>query len=155
MKKAFQTLNKEETIQLGKDISKYLFAGSVITLTGDLGAGKTTFAMGVAQGLKIKDKISSPTFNIMKCYFYGTLPFYHIDAYRLEDNANKDLGLEEYIEGNGVCLIEWPNFIEDKIDNNMALNIEILHNGLNSRIITIETNNEQYQTLFDEYLRGK
>ena len=98
MKCSFKTFSKEETIELGKNLVPYLFQGSVITMTGDLGAGKTTLSSGIAQGLGIKEKVSSPTFNIMKCYFNAKLPMYHIDAYRLEEGTNKDLGLEEFIE---------------------------------------------------------
>ena len=103
---SFVSKSKEETIEFGKSLIPFLFRGSVITLTGDLGAGKTTLSSGIAKGLNITDKVSSPTFNIMKCYFHGTLPLYHIDAYRLEEGTNKDLGLEEFIEGNGICLIK-------------------------------------------------
>ena len=83
----------EDTEKLAKVISKNLFAGSVLSLDGDLGAGKTTFTKSLAEGLDIKEKVSSPTFNILKCYFEGRLPLYHIDAYRLEDGMNADIGL--------------------------------------------------------------
>ena len=138
---SFVSKSKEETIEFGKSLIPFLFRGSVITLTGDLSAGKTTLSSGIAKGLNITDKVSSPTFNIMKCYFHGTLPLYHIDAYRLEEGTNKDLGLEEFIEGNGICLIEWPNFIIEKIDENTSLNIEILNKDLNTRIINISSTN--------------
>ncbi|MCH5180034.1 MAG: tRNA (adenosine(37)-N6)-threonylcarbamoyltransferase complex ATPase subunit type 1 TsaE [Erysipelotrichales bacterium] len=145
----FKSHSKEETIELGKLVSQFVFRGSVLTLTGDLGAGKTTFTGGVAKGLEIEEKVSSPTFNIMKCYFKGKIPLYHIDAYRLEEGTNKVLGLEEFIEGDGVCLIEWPNFIEELIDNKMALNIEIHHVDLNTRSFKIVTENKKYSGLFD------
>ncbi len=145
----FKSYSKDETIELGELISKFVFRGSVIALTGDLGAGKTTFTNGVARGLGIKEKVSSPTFNIMKCYFKATLPMYHIDAYRLEDGTNKILGLEEYIEGDGVCVIEWPNFIKDLIDDKQILNIEIHHLDLNTRQFKITTENPQYFSLFE------
>ena len=146
--------NKEYTIELGQAISSFLYPSSVITLTGDLGAGKTTFTSGVALGLNIKEKVSSPTFNIMKCYFNSRIPLFHIDAYRLEDGTNKDLGLEEFIEGDGICLIEWPNFIEDKIDSHNSLNIEIKYVSLEERLIKITTNNDRYIALF-EFLKEK
>ena len=72
--------SKEKTLKIGNFVAKKLFPGSVITLTGDLGAGKTTFTKGVGEGLGIKDEINSPTFNILKCYFNPTLNLYHIDA---------------------------------------------------------------------------
>ena len=145
----FKSNSKEETIRLGELISNFVFRGSVLTLTGDLGAGKTTFTGGVAKGLEIEEKVSSPTFNIMKCYFKAKIPLYHIDAYRLEEGTNKVLGLEEFIEGDGVCLIEWPNFIEELIDSNQALNIEIYHVDSNTRDFIISTENQKYASLFD------
>ena len=104
---SLKTSSKFDTIKLGTLIAKCLKQGDIILLTGDLGAGKTTFTQGVADGLGINERVISPTFNILKCYFNRTLNLYHIDAYRLEENKN-DIGLEEFIEGDGVCLIEWP-----------------------------------------------
>ena len=144
-----------DTQKIAFAIAKNLFKGAVITLDGDLGAGKTTFTQSVALALGVKEKVNSPTFNILKCYFSGSLPLYHIDAYRLEEGTNKDLGLEEFIEGNGICLIEWPNFISEKIDGNISLNIEILNKDLNTRIINISSNNDAYQPLFDKLLGGQ
>ena len=101
---------KEETQKIGEMLAHGLKPGDVITLEGDLGAGKTTFVSGVAKGLGIKENVLSPTFNIMKCYFEGKLTLYHIDAYRLEDQMI-DIGLDEAIEGDGATFIEWPKFI--------------------------------------------
>ena len=145
----FKSYSKEDTIELGQLVSQFLFRGSVLTLTGDLGAGKTTFTNGVAKGLGVEEKVSSPTFNIMKCYFKAKIPLYHIDAYRLEEGTNKVLGLEEFIEGDGVCLIEWPNFIEELVDEQLALNIEIHHVDLNTRNFKILTKNPKYISLFE------
>ena len=127
--------NKSDTQELGKLIAKHSFKGEVITLKGQLGAGKTTFSQGFASGLNIKGVINSPTFNIVKCYFDSLLPLYHIDAYRLED-LHQDLGLEEYIEGDGVCLVEWAEFIKEVIpDELLKIEIEILENE--ERVISI------------------
>ncbi len=146
--KAFITSNsKEETIELGKLISKFLFPTSVITLTGDLGAGKTTFTNGVAQGLGINERVNSPTFNIMKCYFHAKVPMFHIDAYRLKD-GNKDIGLEEFIDSDGISLIEWPEFISELIDAQTKLEINLTHRGDNKRYIEISTKNIRYADLF-------
>ena len=145
--------NVNETISLGEKIAKFLFKGSVITLNGDLGAGKTTFTKGIGKGLNIKEEINSPTFNILKCYFNkNNLNMYHIDAYRLEDvpNENKNIGLEEVIEGDGVTLIEWDKFIKEFIDYDLSLNIEILINEDNTRKFIIESKNNQYSKLFEE-----
>jgi ATPase, YjeE family len=142
--------NKEKTIALGVFIAKFLKVGDVVTLVGDLGAGKTTFVKGVGKGLGIKEEINSPTFNILKCYFSSPMNLYHIDAYRLEGVAkeNKNIGLEEVIEGDGVCLIEWPMYINEFIDLNKTLNIDIRIINDDKRQITISTNNTNYKELF-------
>ena len=153
MKTIIISKNVNETISLGEKIAKFLFKGSVITLNGDLGAGKTTFTKGIGKGLNIKEEINSPTFNILKCYFNkNDLNMYHIDAYRLEDvpNENKNIGLEEVIEGDGVTLIEWDKFIKEFIDYDLSLNIEILINEDNTRKFIIESKNNQYSKLFEE-----
>lgn len=144
------TKNEEETIDLGKKIAKYLFKGSIITLTGDLGAGKTTFVKGVAKGIGIKHEVSSPTFNILKCYYNDYLNMYHIDAYRLEDvqDENKNIGLEEVIEGEGVTLIEWPMFIKNLISSDI-LNINILLLENNVREISISSSANKYLNLMN------
>lgn len=134
--------NKSDTQELGKLIAKHSFKGEVITLKGQLGAGKTTFSQGFANGLNIKGVINSPTFNIVKCYFDSLLPLYHIDAYRLED-LHQDLGLEEYIEGDGVCIIEWAEFIKEVIpDELLKIEIEILENE--ERVISITPIGNKY-----------
>lgn len=134
--------NKSDTQELGRLIAKHSFKGEVITLKGQLGAGKTTFSQGFASGLNIKGVINSPTFNIVKCYFDSLLPLYHIDAYRLED-LHQDLGLEEYIEGDGVCLIEWAEFIKEVIpDELLKIEIEILENE--ERVISITPVGNKY-----------
>ena len=134
--------NKSDTQELGRLIAKHSFKGEVITLKGQLGAGKTTFSQGFASGLNIKGVINSPTFNIVKCYFDSSIPLYHIDAYRLED-LHQDLGLEEYIEGDGVCLIEWAEFIKEVIpDELLKIEIEILENE--ERVISITPVGNKY-----------
>ena len=137
--------NKKETQDLGKLIASNSFRGEVITLKGQLGAGKTTFSQGFASGLNIKGVINSPTFNIVKCYFDSIIPLYHIDAYRLED-LHQDLGLEEYIEGDGVCLVEWAEFIQEVIpDELLKIEIKILENE--ERMITITPLGSKYEEL--------
>ena len=137
--------SKEETQELGKLLAKESFVREVITLKGQLGAGKTTFSQGFANGLGIKGIINSPTFNIVKCYFDSIIPLYHIDAYRLED-LHQDLGLEEYIEGDGVCLVEWAEFISEVIPSELLkINIEILENE--ERLVTIDAFGDKYVEL--------
>ena len=113
----------DETNKLAKILANNLKSESIILLSGDLGAGKTTLVGGILNELGYKDHVVSPTFNILKCYFYVTPNVFHIDAYRLEDE-NHDIGLEEFIEGEGICFIEWPKFIEELIPNrNLKINI--------------------------------
>ena len=147
MKKVIYSNSKEQTQKLGEMIAPLLTMGTVITLDGDLGAGKTTFTQGVGRGLLIKDNINSPTFNILKCYFNGRLPLYHIDAYRLEDGVNNQIGLEEVIEGEGIAVVEWSKFIIDMIYNPLRIIIERMSD--NQRRITFESENEMYAELFD------
>ena len=144
------TKSKEETIKLGEFIGKFLKKGNVITLEGDLGAGKTTFVKGVGKSLNVIDDINSPTFNILKCYFSKPLPLYHIDAYRLEDvnPENKNIGLEEVIEGNGVCLIEWPMFISEFLQFSNILKVVIKNIKNDNREISIFSESEIYKDIF-------
>lgn len=116
--------NSEETKKLGLQISQLLFAGALITLEGDLGAGKTTFTKAIGEGLGIKQTINSPTFTILKIYEDGILPLYHMDMYRLE-GITQDLGFDEYIEGEGVCIIEWASFVKELLpETYLEINIE-------------------------------
>ena len=140
-----ETHNKKETVDLALLLSSFLEVGDVITLEGDLGAGKTTFVGGIAKGLGIKEEVISPTFNIMKCYFDGRLPLYHIDAYRLE-GQNIELGLDEAIEGDGVAFIEWPMFI-DPIIPEERLKVEIRNLGGDSRSITFISTSPRFDNV--------
>ena len=116
--------NIEDTKRLANIIASFVKVGDVVCLNGDLGAGKTTFTKFFAEAIGIKEIVNSPTFNIIKCYFNKNINLYHIDAYRLEDN-NFDMGLDEYIYGDGVCVIEWGKFIKDIIpDSNLTLDIK-------------------------------
>lgn len=120
------TRKEGQTLALASFLAMFAYSGLVITLKGPLGSGKTTFVKGFAKGLNITERVISPTFNILKCYFYEPLSLYHIDAYRLEDEFI-ELGLEEYIEGDGVTLIEWPDYIKELIPtNHLSIEIEVL-----------------------------
>ena len=139
------TKNKNETRHLGEVMAPLFQAGDVVLLEGDLGAGKTTFVGGVAQALKVEDDVISPTFNIMKCYFKGSLPLYHIDAYRLE-HQNIELGLDEYIEGNGVCFIEWPQYIKPLLPEE-CLSITLKNLGGDRRQLTLKGNTPHFEKI--------
>lgn len=98
---------------MGKKLGMLLRAGDVVCLNGDLGAGKTRFAQGVACGMEVNGPVTSPTFTIINEYL-GRLPLYHMDFYRLEDALElEDLGYEEYFYGSGVTVIEWPERVAE------------------------------------------
>ena len=113
----------DDTKRLAEILASKVKVGDVICLNGDLGAGKTTFTKFFAAALGIKDVVNSPTFNIIKCYFNKNMNLYHIDAYRLE-GIEDDIGLDEYIYGDGVCVIEWGKFIMNIIpSSNLTMDI--------------------------------
>lgn len=129
--------NEIETKEIGHKLADLLANGSVVLLLGDLGAGKTTLVRGVAEALDIDDKITSPTFNIMKLYLKGRKVLVHIDAYRLADN-NSDIGLEEFIgTEKGLTFIEWPMYIKELIPEEV-ITIDIRNIGDDNREIKIE-----------------
>lgn len=124
----------------------FLKPGDVVLLSGDLGAGKTTFVGGALASLGYKDHVISPTFNILKCYFEVKPPVFHIDAYRLEDQ-NHDIGLEEFIEGNGITFIEWPMFIEELIPSK-HISIVIKRLSDNERSFEISDTDDSHEEMF-------
>ena len=143
----YKVISKSEskTKALAAKIMGLLYPGDVVLLTGDLGAGKTTFVGGALESLGYKEHVISPTFNILKCYFDVKPNVFHIDAYRLEDQ-NIDIGLEEFIEGEGVTFIEWPKFIAPLIPPK-HLEISLKRTGDTEREITITDPSGLYQDL--------
>ena len=134
MEKRFVTNNSSETIELGYKIGQCLKAGDVVLLTGDLSAGKTTITKGIGKALGVKRVINSPTFTIVKEYD-GDCPLYHLDLYRL-DGLNNDFDLEDYIEGDGVCVIEWPFQVSEILpDEYLEIKIERIDEFSRSIII--------------------
>lgn len=131
----------EETYALGKSLGEAAKPGDVICLNGDLGVGKTVFTQGFAAGLAITESVNSPTFTIVQEYHDGRLPLYHFDVYRIGDISEMDeVGYEDYFFGEGVCLIEWSNLIEEILPDHMtSVNIEKdLQKGFDYRKITVE-----------------
>ena len=115
--------------------------GDVYLLLGDLGVGKTVFTQGFADGLAITEPISSPTFTIVQEYEDGRMPFYHFDVYRIGDvEEMEEIGYEDYFYGEGVCLIEWANLIEEILPKTAkTITIEKdLEKGFDYRRITVE-----------------
>lgn len=112
--KLIETFSPEETFELGRKIGQEADPGAVFTLIGDLGVGKTVFTQGMARGLGITEPVSSPTFTIVQIYEEGRCPFYHFDVYRIGDISEMDeIGYEDCFFGDGVCLIEWADLIEE------------------------------------------
>ncbi|MBD5505216.1 MAG: tRNA (adenosine(37)-N6)-threonylcarbamoyltransferase complex ATPase subunit type 1 TsaE [Lachnospiraceae bacterium] len=139
--KIIETYSAEETFELGRQIGQQAKAGEVYTLTGDLGVGKTVLTQGVAAGLNIEEPVNSPTFTIVQIYEEGRLPFYHFDVYRIGDVEEMDeIGYEDYFYGDGICLIEWANLIEEILPPAYRqITIEKdLSKGFDYRRITIE-----------------
>ncbi|MDE5908436.1 MAG: tRNA (adenosine(37)-N6)-threonylcarbamoyltransferase complex ATPase subunit type 1 TsaE [Lachnospiraceae bacterium] len=109
-----ETYRPEETFELGRKIGAQAVPGSIYTLIGDLGVGKTIFTKGVAAGLGITEPVNSPTFTILQVYEEGRCPFYHFDVYRIGDVSEMDeIGYEDCFYGEGICLIEWADLIEE------------------------------------------
>ncbi|SLL37288.1 ATPase, YjeE family [Mycobacteroides abscessus subsp. abscessus] len=139
--------NAEETIDFAERIGLLLEAGDVITLEGDLGAGKTTFTKGIAKGLGVTKTVNSPTFTIIKEY-KGNLPLYHMDVYRLKD-SEEDLGFDEYFEGDGITVVEWAHLIEDQLPMEL-LQIQLFYNSTSGRKIVLTPKGSRYMQLCKE-----
>ena len=136
-----ETESPEETLAFAGKVSELLKSGDVVTLDGDLGAGKTVFSKGIAKGLGIDEPVTSPTFIIMQEYEGGRLPLYHFDVYRIEDPEELyAIGADEYINGSGVCLIEWATQVEEIIPED-AIRVTIVREtekGDGHRKITVK-----------------
>ncbi|MDO9465053.1 MAG: tRNA (adenosine(37)-N6)-threonylcarbamoyltransferase complex ATPase subunit type 1 TsaE [bacterium] len=149
MKKAVTTNNPEETKCLGKKIGRFLKEGDVIALVGNLGAGKTVIANGLCTGLGVKeDYITSPTYTIINQYD-GRIPVYHIDLYRLNDSKELyNIGWDEYIYGNGTCIIEWADKAAEMLpEEYLMVNIEVT--GKDKRKITLQAKGVSYKNLLE------
>ena len=135
-----ESFSPEETLELGKRMGQNAKPGEVYTLVGDLGVGKTVFTQGIALGLEIEESICSPTFTIVQVYEEGRMPFYHFDVYRIGDVEEMDeIGYEDYFYGEGLCMIEWANLIEEILPSTRKeITIEKdLEKGFDYRKITI------------------
>ena len=141
-----ETHDPEETFEVGRTIGMNAKPGQIYTLTGDLGVGKTVFTQGVAAGLGITEPVNSPTFTIIQEYEDGRLPFYHFDVYRIGDlEEREEIGYDDYFFGQGICLIEWAELIEEILpEKRIEVTIEKdLEKGFEYRKITIEERGEK------------
>ena len=138
--KIIESFSPEETLEMGREMGRNAQPGDVYTLIGDLGVGKTVFTQGIAEGLEIEEAICSPTFTIVQVYEEGRMPFYHFDVYRIGDVEEMDeIGYEDYFYGEGLCMIEWANLIEEILPSKRKeITIEKdLEKGFDYRKITI------------------
>ena len=115
----YRTSSPQQTEALGAALARRLGPGSVVAFTGDLGAGKTAFVRGMAAGLGVHTRVTSPTFTIVNEYEDGRLPLFHFDMYRL-GSADElyDIGWEDYLARGGVCAVEWSENIADALEEN-------------------------------------
>ena len=136
-----ETFSPTETKRAGYEIGCRVKPGSISALYGDLGVEKTVFTKGLAEGLGIKEDVNSPTFTILQIYEDGRIPLYHFDVYRIGDPEEmEEIGYEDYFFGQGVCLVEWANLIEELMPKE-TVSITIEKNpekGFEYRRITIE-----------------
>lgn len=134
----YLTHNEIETEALGETLARRLGPGDVVAYRGDLGAGKTAFTRGLAQGLGIVDRVTSPTFTIVNEYEGGRLPLFHFDMYRLGSSDELfDIGWEEYLARGGVCAVEWSENVADALED--VIPVRICRGESHSqRVITIE-----------------
>lgn len=138
----YETYSPEETAQLGRKIAQELKPGSICALSGELGAGKTALAQGIADGLGITDPVCSPTFTIVQVYEGGRMPFYHFDVCRISDlEEMEEIGYEDYFYGNGFTLVEWAELIEGLMPSgHQKITIEKnLEKGFDYRRICVES----------------
>ena len=133
------THSADDTQALGKKLAESLRPGDVIAYFGDLGAGKTAFTRGIAEGLGVSEQVTSPTYTIVNEYLSGRLPLFHFDMYRLGSSDELfDIGWEDYLARGGVCAVEWSENVEDALQDAIRITIEKDSLAPDTRHITIE-----------------
>lgn len=122
MNKILHIASEKETEKLGEAMGRVAVPGTVIALIGDLGTGKTTLTKSIARGLGVTETVTSPTFNIIREYRSGRIPLFHFDVYRIADPEEMyELGYEEYFYGDGVCVVEWADLIEELLPEDAVI----------------------------------
>jgi tRNA threonylcarbamoyladenosine biosynthesis protein TsaE len=144
------TRNEQETRSVARQLAMKLMPDDVILLQGDLGAGKTTFTQGLAEGLGVLDNATSPTFTLVQEYRGGRLPLYHFDLYRLAGPEEVfNLGFFDYLEQGGVAVVEWPERLGSETPlERLVVNIQTVNEG--TRTITLRGTGERYEALIRE-----
>lgn len=144
------THDERETIELAENFESEKFPNMVICLTGDLGSGKTVFAKGFANALGIEEVITSPTFNIVKEYYSGETPFFHMDVYRI-DECNAEINFAEYFVKKGISIIEWSDLIKSDLpDERLQISIKIIDED--TRLFIIKPIGRRYEELCEAVL---
>ena len=142
--------SEDDTMELAQNLESEKFPNMVICLEGDLGSGKTVFAKAFALALGVTENITSPTFTIIKEYYGGEMPLFHMDVYRLNE-VKQDIGIEEYFTKKGVTIIEWSDLIEDILPKN-RLDIRIKIIDENTRQFVITPHGSKYEDLCERVL---
>ncbi|WP_442601873.1 tRNA (adenosine(37)-N6)-threonylcarbamoyltransferase complex ATPase subunit type 1 TsaE [Paenibacillus sp. KN14-4R] len=139
----FIAQSEQDTERFAKHLADLTVPGTVMTLDGDLGAGKTRFSQGFARGIGVQGVVNSPTFTIIKEYEGSQLPFYHMDVYRISLEEADELGLDEYFYGEGVTLVEWSSLIEELLPP-QRLEIKIERIGESERQFVVIPHGDPY-----------
>lgn len=135
----FITRSPQETERLGAALAQYLLPGDVLAYTGELGAGKTAFTRGLAAGLGITDRVTSPTYTVVNEYLSGRLPLFHFDMYRLHSADELfDIGWEDYLTRGGVCAVEWSENVEEALEDPIRVELRKVNDDPEQRVISIE-----------------
>ncbi|MDR0199594.1 MAG: tRNA (adenosine(37)-N6)-threonylcarbamoyltransferase complex ATPase subunit type 1 TsaE [Streptococcaceae bacterium] len=143
-----EPLAENELLQFAEKLGRKLTSGDVLLLTGDLGAGKTTFAKGIGRALGVTQLIKSPTFTIVREYQGTTLKLFHMDVYRIGDDPDS-FGMEDYLEADGVTLIEWGELLDaDKPADYLSVKFDKVSD--NRRQLTLEAHGHRYEELLTE-----
>jgi len=145
----YTTKSIQDTIQLAENIESEKFPGMIICLEGELGSGKTVFVKGFAKSLGIEETITSPTFTLIKEYLSSEMPLYHMDVYRIENIES--IGIADYFNKDGICLIEWADLIEDYLPKE-RLQIKFKIIDENTRVLTLIPHGEKYEDLVNSVL---
>ena len=136
---------EEDTLELAENIESEKFPGMVICLNGELGSGKTVFVKGFAKALGIQETVTSPTFSLVKEYHDGEMPLFHMDVYRMED-SKENFGLDDYLNQEGICIIEWPEMIEEQLpEERLDVKIKVIDDDV--RVFVFTPHGEQYEEL--------
>ena len=139
-------------MELGKRLGEKVFANSCVVLEGDLGAGKTTLTKGIALGLGIDRIIKSPTYTLIREYRKGRLPLFHMDMYRIEESGGaSEVGLEEYFYADGVCVVEWAQYIEDELPSTfLKVQIDRVGDDESKRVICLVPHGKEYEEFINK-----